>query len=134
MADIHKVGLLAIREGRMLLCRKKRGRQFLILPGGKIEKNESDMDCLHREVQEELGNVTVTDIEFTGSYTDIAAPIDGSKKTVSIQLYRAVIQGEPVASSEIGELVWFSPHDEMQDLAPSLRNKIVPDLVARRIL
>ncbi len=134
MADIHKVGLLAIREGRMLLCRKKRGKQFLILPGGKIEKNESDLDCLHREVKEELGNVTVTNIEFTGSYTDIAAPIEDPPRTVHIQLYRAVIQGQPVASSEIGELVWFSPTDDAEDLAPSLRNQIVPDLVARGIL
>ena len=134
MADIHKVGLLALREGRMLLCRKKRGQQFLILPGGKIEDHESDLECLHRELKEELGNVTVTNIEFTGSYTDVAAHIDGPEKTVHIQLYRAVIQGEPVASSEIGELVWFAPTDDAGDLAPSLRNQIVPDLVARGLL
>ena len=32
---IDKVGLLTIRDGRVLLCRKKRGTSLLILPGDR---------------------------------------------------------------------------------------------------
>jgi 8-oxo-dGTP diphosphatase len=134
MADYSKIGLLVIRGGKILLCRKKRGTQLLILPGGKLEKKETSLECLHREVEEELGDVTVSDVVFIGQYTDRAAKASGRIKTVDIELYGGVLSGEPMASSEIAELVWFSPDDDWQLLAPSLRNKILPDLQARRFI
>jgi 8-oxo-dGTP pyrophosphatase MutT (NUDIX family) len=53
--EIEKAGLLVIRDGRVLLCRKRRGTPLLILPGGKREAGESDIECLVRELREELG-------------------------------------------------------------------------------
>jgi 8-oxo-dGTP pyrophosphatase MutT (NUDIX family) len=134
MADYNKIGLLAIHDGRILLCRKKRGTQLLILPGGCLEENETALECLHREIREELGDVSVSKVEFIGRYTDQAATASGSPKTVNIELYSGVITGEPVASSEIAELIWFSPSDDLQMLSPSLRNRILPDLIARGMI
>jgi 8-oxo-dGTP pyrophosphatase MutT (NUDIX family) len=57
MADIHKAGLLVIENGRILLCRKKHSTPLLILPGGKLERDETAEECLHRECREELGDV-----------------------------------------------------------------------------
>ena len=34
---IRKIGLLVVRDNRILLCRKSRGTSLLILPGGKAE-------------------------------------------------------------------------------------------------
>ena len=133
MADYNKIGLLVIREGRILLCRKKKGTQLLILPGGCLEDGETAMMCLHREIKEELGEVSVSEVEFIGSYRDRAATADGSDKTVSIELYRGTLSGEPLASSEIDELVWFGVVDDNALLSPSLRNKILPDLILRGI-
>ena len=134
MADIHKAGLLWIVNDRILLCGKK-DSPILILPGGKMEPGESDVDCLRRELREELGEVEALDLTPIGTYVDVAARSNYTPdRTVQIELYRGELRGEPIASSEITELVWFGAHDDRSRLAPSLRNKIIPDLIARGIL
>jgi 8-oxo-dGTP diphosphatase len=129
---IDKVGLLTIRDGRVLLCRKKRGTQLLILPGGKREAGESSLECLARELHEELGDVTAVSPELIDVYVYAAAGAKG--KMVRVELYRAELEGEPHAQSEIGELVWFGAEDDQAMLAPSLTFLIFPDLAARGIL
>jgi 8-oxo-dGTP diphosphatase len=132
MADYERAGLLVVRDGRILLCRKKRSTSLLILPGGKFESGETAVQCLERELREELGPVTVSGLEFIGAYSDRAA--GDQTKTVRIELYRGELAGAPVASAEIGELVWFGETDDRAQLAPSLVNRILPDLVGRGIL
>jgi len=135
MADYDKVGLLTVRDGRILLCRKKHTTAALILPGGCREPGESSLDCLTRELREELGDVEVCSVEYLGGYSDRAAGSEaGPPKTVQIELYRAELIGDPVARSEIAELIWFGEHDDRARLAPSIANKILPDLLARGIL
>ncbi len=131
--DYDKVGLLAIRDGSILLCRKKHATSLLILPGGCYEKGESAAQCLERELGEELGDVRIEGVGYVGTYTDIAAG-SAPPKTVRIELYRAVLIGDPAPHSEIKELVWFSDRDDWGQLAPSLVNKILPDLISRGIL
>jgi 8-oxo-dGTP diphosphatase len=128
----HKVGLLAIRDNRVLLCRKNRGTSLLILPGGCFEPGETAENCLLRELKEELGSVSVTSLEFLGAYRDAAA--GDPAKLVQIELYRGELVGEPSPHSEIAELIWFGPSDDGNKLSPSLRNKIFPDLARRGIL
>jgi 8-oxo-dGTP diphosphatase len=129
---IDKVGLLTIRDGRVLLCRKKRGTQLLILPGGKREFGESSLECLARELREELGDVAAVSPEMVGVYTHAAASETG--KIVRIELYRAELAGEAGAQSEIAELVWFGVGDDWAALAPSLAETVFPDLIARGII
>ena len=133
--DFDKVGLLAVRDGKILLCRKKHTTSLLILPGGCRESGESSIDCLSRELREELGDVAVGALELVGVYTDRAAGSNSTQpKTVRIELYKGALIGEPVAHSEIGELVWFGESDDRSRLAPSIANTILPDLLARGIL
>ncbi|MEO8129702.1 MAG: NUDIX domain-containing protein [Bryobacteraceae bacterium] len=129
MADIHKAGLLFVRQGRILLCRKKHTTALLILPGGVIEPGETAGECLRRECREELGDVEVSHIEYLGVYESAAAGQEG--KMVRIVLYGGILQGEPAAHAEIQELVWFGPLDDPMRLAPSLRDVIFPDLRQR---
>lgn len=133
--DYDKVGLLAMRDGRILLCRKKHSTALLILPGGCFEPDESASECLNRELREELGDVQAANVEYVGTYSDVAAGGgDGPPKTVRIELYRGELVGEPAPHAEIRELVWFGEGDDCRQLAPSLVNKILPDLIARGIL
>jgi 8-oxo-dGTP diphosphatase len=127
---IRKIGLMMVRDNRLLLCRKRYGTTLLILPGGKPETGESEEQALEREIREELG-VGVSAIEHFGTYEDDAA---GDPRRVRISLYTGVLSGEPAASGEIAELVWFGAGDDGQLVSPSLRRQILPDLVQRGIL
>jgi 8-oxo-dGTP diphosphatase len=132
MADIHKVGLFFLKDGRVLLCRKKHTTSLLILPGGTLEPGETAEECLRRECREELGDVEVSNLLHLGDYESPAAGQDD--KTVRIELYSGDLEGAPVANSEIQELIWFGPRDDAALLAPSLRNVIFPELRRRGLL
>jgi 8-oxo-dGTP pyrophosphatase MutT (NUDIX family) len=131
MADYNKIGLLCVRDGRMLLCRKKRGTRLLILPGGCLEDGETPLVCLERELREELGNVRLTDARYVGTYTHEAAD---PGRTVRIELYQGELLGDPAPHSEIAELVWFGADDDRKALAPSISAAILPDLLRRGLL
>ena len=73
MADFEKAGLVAVRDGRVLLCRKKHTTSLLILPGGVMEPGETAEECLRREIGEELAGVALGEVEFVGSYLSAAA-------------------------------------------------------------
>jgi 8-oxo-dGTP pyrophosphatase MutT (NUDIX family) len=133
-AFIHKAALLAVRDGKILLCKRKKGGP-LILPGGKLEPGESLEQCLVREVAEELGGLSVTNISLVGTYEDMTAGLDGEpERRIRIDLFDGDLSGEPVPSSEIAALVWFGPEDDLQSVAPSLRKQIIPDLRRRGLL
>ena len=131
VADIHKAGLLLIEDGRILLCRKKHSTSLLILPGGKLEGNETAEQCLRRECREELGDVELSGLKHLGSYESPAA--GDETRTVRIELFGGDLAGTPRPQSEIRELVWFGPQDDPASLAPSLRHVILPDLERRGI-
>src|SRR4051794_30742142 len=53
-AVIEKAAAIVTRERKLLMARS-RGRQVLFLPGGKREPGENWVQCLARELDEELG-------------------------------------------------------------------------------
>lgn len=132
MADIEKAGLLFVQDGRILLCRKKHSTALLILPGGKMEPDETAEACLRRECREELGDVEITALRRLGDYESPAAGEEG--KTVRIELFAGELFGTPAAHAEIEELVWFGAEDDPARLAPSLRDVIFPDLRRRGLI
>jgi 8-oxo-dGTP diphosphatase len=132
MADIHKAGLLHVKDGRILLCRKSHSTSLLILPGGKLEEGETAQECLRRECREELGDVEIVNLRHLGDYESPAAGHED--KTVRVELFAGELQGVPIAHSEIQDLVWFDPREDAALLAPSLRDIIFPDLRRRGII
>jgi len=129
---IHKAALFVSRDGRILLCRRRKGSPLLILPGGKLELGETPEQALAREVEEELGDVRIRWMKPLGVYQGPAANDPG--KLVVIHLFQGPLKGRPRPCAEIGELVWFGPGGNPDELAPSLRDSILPDLRARGLL
>lgn len=134
MKYLYKYGLTVIRGGKLLLC-KPYAFNDLIMPGGLKEGDENHIACLLREVREELGDSASLDIKslrYLGNYSDVAA--GKTERTVEIELYIGDVKGDLVASSEIKELVWFSPDNDQSQLSPIIRNKILPALIAKNLL
>ena len=124
--EIVKVGLAVTEGDRVLLVRKRGGRSF-ILPGGKPERGEDDLETLSREIQGELGcAIQVDSVAFLGSFTDLAADI--SNAIVTVRLYKGDLIGTPTPKSEIEVLRWIHNLEDDSALAPSLRNQILPFL------
>ena len=122
---IEKVGLAAIEDGRLLVVRKRGGAVF-ILPGGKPEGGESDLEALARELDEELG-CAVTSPVLQGTFKDVAAGQDDA--VVVVRLYSGQIVGDPVPQAEIEETAWLDlRRPGSLPLAPSMVNAIVPHL------
>jgi len=125
--EIVKIGL-AIMDGDRVLLVKKRGLDFLILPGGKPEKSETDAQTLSRELEEELGcHLLSGQLTFLGTFSDEAAGVPGVN--VTIRLYSGSVVGTPSPQAEIESIVWWTPTEHQQSvLAPSLKNSILPFL------
>ena len=70
---IDKVGGIVIKDKKVLVVRKKTKENFLefIIPGGKRESGETDLETLQREMQEEV-NLKIIKTEYLGEYRDIA--------------------------------------------------------------
>lgn len=109
MKYIDKLGLIAVKAGRVLVARSH-GENAFYIPGGKREEGESDIQALLRESQEELG------IELHADTAQLAgifeAPAHGRDDTVvRVTAYVASYDGEPKPSSEVQELKWVNYDD-----------------------
>lgn len=149
MAYYEKVGLLVLNEEqtKFLVCEPGGGygfdtqdsaaqqmRKKYLMPGGKFEQDETDEECIKREIREELGTeVEEGSLEFIADYTDVAA--SHPDRDVLIKLYRGKLLSEPTPHAEIGALHWIGKEDVGNDMASVIiRNKIIPDLVMRGVL
>lgn len=125
---IKKVGL-AVLDGERLLVVRKRGDTLFILPGGKPEGTESDLETLSREIREELG-CEVGIPSYVGVFSNRAAGI--ADAAVAVRLYCGKLLGDPVPKAEIEEIGWVDirkPHS--MPLAPSIEKGILPQLRKR---
>jgi len=60
---IKKIALAVFKDRKMLQVRTSKQPEVFYTLGGKIEKGETDLECLRREVKEEIG-CEVTSIKF----------------------------------------------------------------------
>lgn len=140
MAYYNKIGLLVLNEDetKFLVCEpgslylEKSVTQYL-MPGGQFNE-ETIEECLKAEIREELGcDVDLNSIELVNDYLDVAA--SNPERDVLIKLYKGLLIGMPVPSSEIGALHWIGKDDLTNEkVSPIIRNKIIPDLIAKKIL
>jgi 8-oxo-dGTP diphosphatase len=125
--EIVKIGLAVVRDGHLLLVRK-RGSDTFILPGGKPENGEDDLTALSREIHEELGcALNPRETSFLGTFRDMAADLPNTE--VVVKLYAGTLVGDPFPQAEIEQMIWFDPRGTgSEPVAPSLSNSILPYL------
>jgi 8-oxo-dGTP pyrophosphatase MutT (NUDIX family) len=132
IADINKIGALCIRGKKLLVVHKKGINDYISL-GGRIEEGETDLQCLQREVKEEL----CCDIERPEFY-DIFEGHTYDGKTIRMPCYFIELKGE----------IRLNPHDNVDGfewidkdykqkgitLAPILEMFVVPKLIKEGLL
>ncbi|BAV97033.1 NUDIX hydrolase [Lysobacter enzymogenes] len=110
MSTIDKVAWIHLRDGKILSTRS-RGKDRFYIPGGKREAGESDVDCLQREVREELAvELQADSIDYLATFQ---AQAHGHPDGVLVKMicYAADPMGEPTASAEIEEWQWLGYAD-----------------------
>ncbi len=108
------VSVAVIRDKKILLVKKK---ETWILPGGKPEEGERDIDCLFREIKEELPGITLLNLSYYGSFS-------GKSPNKRIPIFSEVylskkIKGIVFPSAEITKAEWtnFPEKYNLSDIA-----------------
>lgn len=111
MNTIDKVAWIHLRDGKILSTRS-RGKDRFYIPGGKREAGESDVDCLRREIREELA--VELQVDSIGYLATFQAQAHGHPDGILVQMicYAADPVGEPAASAEIEEWQWLGYADK----------------------
>lgn len=128
-----RIGALII-EGKRLLLVKGKEHEELWTPGGKIEKCESDRECLQRELKEEI-NVNLISMEFFGEYF-CESPYYKNRMTRN-RIYIVKIEGDLNPGMEIEKIVWYTKEDfynKRYPMIPVNEEEIIPDIIKRNLL
>ncbi len=129
MKAIDKIGGIILKGKKLLVVRKRTidNRIEFIIPGGKREGNETDIETLARELKEEL-QVELVNCKHFGGFDDIAV---FENIPIHIEVYYAQIIGEPKCDSEIKDLVWIDSNYFKSGikLGSVLEKFVIPKLV-----
>lgn len=113
MKIIDKVAWIYIKDMK-ILSTLSIGRSKYYIPGGKRENGETNIECLKREINEEL---TIQLVEGTVRYFDtFEAQADSHDKGVIVrmQCYFSDYTGEISPNNEIQSIAWFRHEDRFK--------------------
>jgi len=131
--EIYKVAALVVKRKKLLMVRKSKKDPFINL-GGKKEKGESNLECLLREVNEELC-CSAKNIRYFHTYEGLTH--DG-KKTVRIACYLCDLDGRPRVNPDdaINSFAWIPANYKGLGIkiAPTTEKYIIPALVKKGLL
>lgn len=125
MKTIRKVALAVFKNGKLLQVRTKSQESVFFTLGGKLEKGESDMDCLNREVKEEIGcEIDESSIKFLTEFEDVAH--GKGDDLLNIRMYEGKLIGDPKPSSEVVEINYFDTNSDKVHLSTIAQRTIFP--------
>ncbi len=105
-----------MHEGRLLTVRHV-GKDFLALPGGHLEFGEDVIDCIYREIVEELGIAPkIGRLLFVNTFLDGAdrQPTEFFFEILNGADYLNLEGVERSHAHEIEECVWVAPEDDFK--------------------
>lgn len=127
MKKILKVGAIIqdIDQTKILVVRKS-GKATYIIPGGKPERGETDIEALQRELCEEI-SVKVTSHTFFGEYIE---PAEFEDAELTMRVYEVTVSGSIKVDNEIVDAIWVdcTYAADGLSLGSTLRNHVIPEL------
>lgn len=131
---IDKIGGVIVKDGKVLGLRKNKKNEDseYIIPGGKRENGETDIDTLSREIKEET-SLHVKSESFLGEYYDIAA---FENIPIRIRTYIIEVDGTLNVQNEIKEFCWIGKdyREKGTPIGSILAEHILPELIARKMV
>lgn len=122
---IYKVALAVFKDKKMLQVRSKKHPEVFFTLGGKIEEGESEIECIKREVKEEINcDIDVKSIKFLKEFEDVGHGKDGA--LVNIKIYTGELIGAPSPFSEIAEIGYFDTKSDRKHLSVIAQRTIFP--------
>jgi len=128
VTQLRVIAAAVLRDRRLLLVSKRSAPTVHYLPGGKPEAGETALDCLAREVREEIGCRLVEPRRFA----EVRAPAALEAVDMHMTVYLTGLDRTPAAAAEIASLVWWPTM--RVTLAPAIRLHVIPDLQRRGLL
>ena len=120
---LRVIAAATLQHNALLLVSKRVAPDVYYLPGGKPDPGEAPLDCLRRELAEELG------VEIAGAepFAEVRAraALEGTEMWMTV--FIAELDGVPSPAAEIAALRWW-PRDEGLGLAPAVRDCVIPRL------
>ncbi|MFP4567512.1 MAG: NUDIX domain-containing protein [Candidatus Woesearchaeota archaeon] len=118
------ISAIIIKNNELLLTQKK---QTWILPGGKPNENETDLECLTREIAEELTDTKIHNLKFYKDFYDFAPH---KKDLIQVKTYFAEINTtNPQPSNEINAISWAnnSTYKKLSGATTQILNSLTKD-------
>jgi 8-oxo-dGTP diphosphatase len=106
MTTIQKIALAVFKNKKVMMLRSARNNEVFYTLGGKVEPAEADIDCIKREVKEEI-NCEIDSKSITFLH-EFQAPAHGKENVMlHLRLYKGTIIGEPSPTNEIAQIEYF---------------------------
>lgn len=133
MHHLHIATACLFNAQGQLLTVRKRGTQAWMLPGGKRDGDETPLQALLRELQEELQlDMAAQDFSPLGSFSASAANEADTQVHAHVFVAHAPLQHAVHPAAELAALQWLALDQPLPDtLAPLLRSQVIPALQAR---
>jgi 8-oxo-dGTP diphosphatase len=114
MVTIDKVAWIHIVDHRILSTRSHGRTSYYLLPGGKREDRETDLETLAREIREEL--TVELDIDTAYFVGEFQAQADSHPDGVQVRMrcYQCSFRGDLRPAAEIAEMVWLDYDGRIQ--------------------
>jgi len=110
MNTIYVSSCLLKKKNKILITSRPKGKflsGFYELPGGKLKKNESFIDCIKREIKEEI-NLQIYDSEIR----NLDLITHKYKKTIIIMMVFMINKWKgKIRCNENQKIAWISPYE-----------------------
>jgi len=131
MDKIIKSALVCMKDKKLLVVHKKTINEY-ISHGGKNEEGEEDLECLKREINEELGCLPIN-LEFWKTFFDKTQ----DNKELELRAYFGDLKGEIKINPKdnIDGFLWIErDYDKKIKLANIIKRDIIPLLIKGELL